>query len=257
MKTLVGILALVLFNSMVAARQNPPSTPAPPAVQTEQVGTSATPPAAVNPQAMQPGEGFMEPAQVKDLLHRLWLAEYRINDLLTEVHPDQWKLPETARGSFLDTFDALRKQMAALESWRGQLDTRPDSMYLGYMTHASIDAILPRLDAVTQIVTKHENASLGAQFSQAGNVLFDLQQRLQPYLVYLLRNQDQLLYATENNLASCQNQLGLAKRSETPRATPMKNIIPEFKGRRVRKHAAAAGASGTPEKAAPQPSKKK
>ena len=79
------------------------------------------------------GEGYMEPQQVKDLLKRVYLAEFRTNDLLTQVHPENWKMPEGARSSFLESFGALRRQMGALEEWRAALDQRPDSMYLAYM----------------------------------------------------------------------------------------------------------------------------
>ena len=219
-------------------------------VQAEAVAPGQTPPPA--------GEGFVEPQQVKELLHRMWLAEYRINDLFSEVHPERWMMPESARESFRDTFDALRKQMEALEAWRGQLDARPDSMYLGYMTHASIDAILPRLDGVTRIITQRENTSLGAQFSQAGNQLFDLQQALQPYLVHMLRNQDQNLYAVQTNLAGCEGRLGAAMRGQSEPAKVMKNIVPDFKGRRVRKPAAPAGGAppATPQSMPQAPLKK-
>jgi len=224
---------LLLFSPalLVGQTQQPASAPQTPAApETETVtATQALPPAK---STQLSGEGFMEPAQVKDLLHRLWLAGYRITDLLTEVHPERWKMADSTRASFQESFDALRTQLAALESWRGQFDDRPDSMYLGYMTHASVDAILPRLDGVTRIISQRENSSLGAQFSQAGNQLFDAQQALQPFLVYLLRNQDELLYAAQSNMAACEHQLSQAKRSETERATPMKTVVPDFKGRR-------------------------
>jgi len=113
-------------------------------------------------------------------------------------------------------------------------------MYLGYMTHASVDAILPRLDGVARIITQRENPSLGAQFSQAGNQLFDLQQALQPYLIYLLRNQDQTLYAAQANLAACEARLGELVLRQSEPAKVLKNIVPDFKGRRARQPAAPA-----------------
>jgi hypothetical protein len=225
-----------------------PQQAATPEIQVETVAPSQAPPPST--QTAPAGEGFMEAQQVKELLHRLWLVQYRINDLFSEVHPERWKMPEGARASFQDSFGALRAQMEALAAWRGQFDARPESMYLGFMTHASMDAILPRLDGVTRIITQRENASLGAQFSQAGNQLFDLQQGLQPYLVYLLRNQDQVLYAAEANLAGCETRLGAVMRRQSEPAKVLKNVVPDFKGRRVRKPVAPAG--NTPP-ANPQP----
>lgn len=226
-----AVVSVLLGISLQAGAQQPAQTSAQPkpdqSLQTETVQSSQPAPAA---EPMD--KGFMEPAQVKEILHRVWLAEYRLNDLLTQVQPDRWKLGDSARSSFQQTFETLRSELKALEEWRTQVDGRPDSMYLGYMMHASIDALLPRLDAVTRMISTHENTSLGAQFSQAGNQLFDLQQALQPYLVYLLRNQDQLLRAAQGNLAACQNELSYAMRSHPQHVTPMKNIRPDFKGRR-------------------------
>lgn len=245
-----AILALVfpalLCPGILAQQSAPPKSPPPSAQEPAPPETEKIEVAPVPKPAGPGAEGFMEPAQVKEILQRVWRAEYRLNDLLTEVHPERWKLADPARGSFQQTFDTLRSQLQALEGWRGQLDVRPDSMYLGYMTHASIDALLPRLDAVTRMVSHHENTSLGAQFSQVGNQLFDLQQALQPYLVYLLRNQDQMLQAAQTNLAGCQNELSFAMRGRTQRAKPMKNIRPDFKGRRKPKPAEAGKEGAAP-----------
>jgi hypothetical protein len=245
-----AVLFVLLGISVRAAAQQPaqvpPQTTPDQALETETVQSSQPAPA-----ALPGGEGFMEPAQVKEILHKLWLAEYRLNDLLTQVQPERWKLDDSARRSFQQTFETLRSELKALEEWRSQLDVRPDSMYLGYMMHASIDAVLPRLDAVTRMISTHENTSLGAQFSQAGNRLFDLQQAVQPYLLYLLRNQDQLLRAAQGNLASCQNELSYAMRGRTEHVTPMKNIRPDFKGRRKPKPAATGKEGGAPAGAAP------
>ena len=250
---IVALLFLTLFCPGMMAQEpaptknQPPSAEQPAPPETEKIEMAPAAPSPAGPGA----EGFMEPAQVKEILHRVWQAEYRLNDLLTEVHPERWKLADPARDSLQQTLDALRSQLQALEGWRGQLDVRPDSMYLGYMTHASIDAVLPRLDAVTRSVSQHVNTSLGAQFSQVGNQLFDLQQALQPYLVYLLRNQDQLLLASQTNLASCQNELSYAMRGHTQPAIPMKNVRPDFKGRRKPKPAEAGKEVAAPTGGAP------
>jgi hypothetical protein len=105
-------------------------------------------------------------------------------------------------------------------------------MYFGFQTYAAMNAALPRLDGVGRAATQFENPSLGAQYSQAGNQLFDLQQALQPYIAYLLRNPDQLLYMAQTNLAGCQNQLGNALRGQGEPAKPFKNTFVEFHGRR-------------------------
>jgi len=196
--------------------------------------------------ALPGAEGAMAPAQVKELLHNIWLTEFRINDLLTEVKPERWKMADVTRDSFQHMLEALRRQLEALEEWRGQFDGRLDSAYLTYETYAAISGVLPRLDGVGRSIAQHENPSFGAQFSQAGNKLFDQQQTLGTYLGFLLRNQDQVVYALQGNLAACYNELSYAMRGKSQPATPMKNVRPEFKGRRVRERAAkAAEQSGT------------
>jgi len=203
------------------AQANPvPETETIPPLQPAQ----ATPPAS--------GSGFMEPVQVKALAHKIWLTEYRINDLLTQVHPEKWKMSNITRSSFNQTLENLHKSLDGLEEWRAQFEKRPDSMYFGFQIYAEVDAALPRLDAVARAAGQFENSSLGTEYSQAGNQLFDLQQALQPYLAYLVRSSDQLLYGAQSNLAGCQNELGHLLRGQAGPAKPLKNTFVELRGRR-------------------------
>jgi hypothetical protein len=225
------------------AQQPPPSQPprqpaAPattPAPETQRI---EAPSSAGTPQAPASEPGYLDPAHLKALLHKIWLTGYRINDLLSQVQSARWKISDAARQGFNQSLENLRKRLAALEEWRAQFEKRPESMYLGYQTYAAAGAVLPRLDGVARSIAQYENPSLGAQYSQAENQLFDLQQALEPYLSFLLRSQDQVLLATQNNLAACQNELGFAMRGRTQPATPMKNVFTEYRGRRRTKHAA-------------------
>ncbi len=176
----------------------------------------------------------MDAAQVKALTHKIWMAEYRINDLLTQVHPEKWKASKVTLNSFNQTLENLHKALEALEEWRAQFEKRPDSIYFGFQTYAAINAALPRLDGVGRAASQFENTSLGAQYSQAGDQLFDLQQALQPYIAYLLRSPDQLLYVAQSNLAGCQDALGNALRGQGGPAKPLKNTFVEFHPRRRR-----------------------
>lgn len=212
----------------------------PPPLETQTIGPPTKPPAPASPPSDQ---GYMEPAQVKDLLHKLWFAEYRINDLLTQVHPERWKISEATRNSFKQDLETLQKAVAGEAEWRAQFEKRPDSMYLGYETYAAAVALMPRLEGLGQSVSQLENPSLGMQYSLVENQIFDLQQSLQPYLAYLMRNQDQVLFASQNNLASCQNQLGLAMRGREEPAKPMKNVFVEYQGRRPEHRASEKGGS--------------
>jgi hypothetical protein len=177
--------------------------------------------------------GFLDAAQVKALAHKIWAAEFRINDLLTQVHPGKWKVSNITRNSFYQTLQNLQGALEGLEEWRAQFEKRPDSMYFGFQTYAAMNAALPHLDGVARAASQYEDPSLGAQYSQAGHQLFDLQQALQPYLAYLLRNPDQLLYVAQTNLAGCQNELGKALREQGGPAKPLKNTFVEFHARRL------------------------
>lgn len=217
------------FQGQAASKPQAPSPQAVPAASTapsSQAIQAPTPAPAVTKGEAQ----YLEPEQVKALLHKIWMVEYRINDLLTDLHPERWKISDDVRHSFNGALDNLRKALASQEDWRAQFEKRPDSLYLSYQTFMSMTAVLPRLDAVARGVSQYENRSLGAQYTQAENQLFDLQQTLQPALEYQLQSQDQLLQAAQTSLASCQNQLGFAMRPRTAPAAPMKNYLPEIKG---------------------------
>ncbi len=218
-----------------------PNEPATEQIQTETIGQPGPSPA-----SHAETTGYMEPAQVKALAHKLYLAEYRLDDLLSQVNPDKWKMSPATRKSFDQTMDSLRKALAAEEDWRGQFDQRPDSLYLGFQTYVAISAVLPRVDGVARAVTHYENASLGVQYSQSVNQFFDLQQSLEPHLAFLLKNQDGLMVDAQSNLASCQNELNYAMAGRQQKAVPMKNIAPVFKGRGRAAHTAAAASTEKP-----------
>lgn len=192
-----------------------------PALPSGQVNSSTA--SQAPPRTASADAGYLEPAQLKALLRKIWLAEYRINDLLSQVQPERWKLPDEARNSVNRTLETLRAELRTLEDWRGQFEKRPDNVYLGFESHVAIDAALPHLDFVARSVSQHENPSLGSQYSQASAQLLDLHRTLGAYLGFLLSNQDQIVSALEGNLASCQNTLGYALRGSAGPAKPMRN----------------------------------
>jgi hypothetical protein len=231
---LLGLCASSGLAQQPVKNQTPPKptagAQAGPVPETE---TIPPPPSGQTPAPVN-APGFIEAAQVKALAQKIWTAEYRINDLLTQLHPEKWKTSDVTRNSFNQTLENLHKTLEGLEGWRAQFEKRPDSIYYGFQTYAAINAALPRLDGVGRAASQFENTSLGAQYSQAGGQLFDLQQTLQPYIAYLLRNPDQLLYVAQSNLAGCQNELGNALRGQGGAAKPLKNTFVEFHPRRRR-----------------------
>src|SRR3989442_2277328 len=88
------------------AAQEPAKPSPPPAPETEQVQEpQPSPPQPVT----QPGvAGSMEPPQVKELLHRVWLAADRGNDLLTDLHPERRKHSPEAGQDFEKNLAKLR-----------------------------------------------------------------------------------------------------------------------------------------------------
>jgi len=254
---LLGICVSSGLAQQPAKEQTPPRQPTAPAGSVPETET-IPPPQPVQTTQPASATGFMDPVQVKALAHQIWIVEYRINDLLTQVHPEKWKISNVTRNSFNQTLENLHRALEGLEEWRAQFENRPDSLYLGFQIYAGINAALPRLDGIARAASQFENSSLGAQYSQAGGQLFDLQQALQPYLAYLLRNSDQLLYGAQSNLATCQKELGTALRGQGGPAKPLKNTFVELRGRRHSNSQPDAQKSpqGGKEKSAGKPEKK-
>ena len=123
-----------------------------------------------------------------------------------------------------------------------------DSEYLGFETYAGISEVLPPIERLTAIVSRYNNLTLEGEFNQTWNDMLTLQQSLKPYLSFLLRNHDQIFLTMETNLYGCQNQLGYQDRKAAGSAKYMRNVLPDFKGRRVRKK---AGNSEVPPKSKP------
>ncbi len=227
--------------SAPGASPNPQQPQASAKTQTEHVEAPKSP--RETPARLSSASGDLDPAQVAALVHKIWLAQYRVNDLLTEVHPERWKLSAPARASFDQTLEALRASLGVLEERRGLFEKRTDNMYLGYQTYEAMTSILPRLDGVGHGISQYENASLGAQYGQSVKQFADLQQTLGDYLALLLRNQDQVIQALENNVAGCENTLTYAMRPKVSPAKALGNapaIRPERRRSRAIPRSAAA-----------------
>jgi len=198
------------------------------------------------PHSMANQPGYMEPAQARELMTKIWQAESRVKDLLTQVHPESLKMPPAALLTFNRNLDMLRLNLAALEKSRAQFVGRVDSEYLGFETYAGISGVLPPLDKLTGTVSRYNQSNLEAAFNQAWNEMLTMQQALKPYLAFLLRNHDQIYLIMENNFYGCQNELNYAMRGANGPAEPMRNILPAFKGRRrPPKKAETGGNTGT------------
>ena len=230
------LFLLIALYACSAAAQQPAKTQPATGAQAGASPQTETIPSPQPAQATQPvnAPGYMDRAQVEILVHKIGAMDSRIDDLLKAAHPEKWVVSNIIRNSLNQTLENLRTAMSALEAWRSEFEKRPDSIYYGFQTYAAINAALPRLDGVSHAVSRYENPTLGAQYSQAGDQLFDLQQSLQPYIAYLLRSPDQVLFVSQSNLAACQKQLGTALNGQSGPATPLKNTFVEFHARRGR-----------------------
>jgi hypothetical protein len=190
------------------------------------------------PMVKEPGS--MKTSEVLALLNQVRLSEFHVNDLLTDVHLERWKMPEVMRSSVGNSVTELRSQMNAMDAWREEMEKRPASAYLVFETYQGLSALPPRLDALARLVSENETPSFGAEYSAAGNRFLDAAQTLGLYLGYLLRNQDQIVSAMEGNLSSCQSELGEAMRGRVPKATPMRNARPIRPARRAPRAKGAA-----------------
>ncbi|HLY59354.1 MAG TPA: hypothetical protein VKV95_01165 [Terriglobia bacterium] len=225
-----------------AAGQNPPQATPSQDIPTQKIEAPPANPA--QPATLSNVTGSIPPAEMQDLLKKVRFAEYRINDLLTDVRPERWKIPDATLESFRQTLKTLHEQVTALEQWRGQFEQRTDSLYLGFQTYSTINQVLPRLNGVAQSVGEHETAGYAAQFSKVWDQLFDLQQSIGRHVSSLMQSQDQVLADYTNNMAECQQRLSVAMRGQGGRAAYTRNSQP-IRPLRRGAHASPAKASGS------------
>jgi hypothetical protein len=243
MRFFVFLIAFGLLASCTLPAQSPGQEKAKPAaeaaspeqIETETIKVPET--LQTPPRSMANQTGYMEPSQTRQLLAKLWQAEARVKDLAAQIRPEQLNMPAVELANFNSTLNTLRGSLASLDQSRQMFDSRVDSEYLGFETYAGISEVLPSLERLTRTVSRYNKPSLEGELNQAWNDMLTMRQSLRPYLSFLLRNHDQIFLTMETNLAGCQNELGYKnyKAGESPQN--MRNVLPDFKGRRVRKKA--------------------
>ncbi len=247
---LVTGLAMAAAATAQSSRAAPPAagqrggTKSAPVIQTEKIQVPESlqaPPASM---ANQPG--YMPPGQAKQLLVKIWQAESRVRDLMSQAHPELLRLPTQQAVALGRAMETLGEDLETLETARAQFAGRVDSEYLAFQAYAALANLLPTLGRTGDMVYRYQSPQLGGMFRQSWNDLFVLEEALQPYVAFLTRNHDQIYALTQGNLYNCQHQLSTAMRTHAQPAKPIRNIVPEFKGRRVRRAPAHP-------KAAPKP----
>jgi hypothetical protein len=243
MRFFVVLIALGLLTPCTLAAQTPGQETAKPASEAESQDRIETERIKVPeymqapPRSMTNQPGYMEPAQAHQLLIKLWQAEARVKDLATQIDLEQLKMPPAELAGFHSSLEMLQRSLGSLEQTRQMFDSRVDSEYLGFETYAGVSEVLPSLERLTTIISRYNNPSLEGQLHQAWNDLLTMHQSLKPYLSFLLRNHDQIFVTMETNLAGCQNELGHKNYKANGSPRNMRNVLPDFKGRRVRKKA--------------------
>jgi hypothetical protein len=162
--------------------------------------------------------------QVKVLLHRIYVAAFRLNDLLTQVQPGRWKVPEPVRDHFNLSVGKLKSDLKTLDASRTQFSQQTDSPYLGYQTAEAIPVVLSDLSDVERDLAQFGGRGLGGQFSQPAQWLDESHQALKAYVEFMLRNWSQVTRTYEANLAACQNTLNYAMYGHTAAAQPMEPV---------------------------------
>jgi hypothetical protein len=201
-----------------------------PSLQTERIAVSAPPP------PVQYLPGLIPPlssSQVKAVLYKMYVSVYRVRDLLSQEKPDQWKASLADRNAAEQARTSILSEANELEKWRGLFSEYPENMYYAFQLYRSVAQLVQPLQAFSLGVDRYEDANLASDYSRRAG---DLQARLGdliPYITFFLQHESQNINLYQSDLASCQNRLSYAMHGFNHIAIPMRNILPDFKGRRV------------------------
>jgi len=165
------------------------------------------------------------------VLYKAYIPAFRLQDLLSQEHPDQWRAPQADRTAFQDSAKTLSDRIAELEKWRDQLDSHPSSLEAAFEAYVSLGKLVGPADAVGRLVGQYGDPKAGAEYGQRAEQVEESRDQLEPYLDYLLRHHDHTTGAIERDFVTCENQLSYAMRPAVQRAAAMKNINPVFQGR--------------------------
>lgn len=230
-KTLADYLASLRaqYEAEIAA---PPAGPhAGKGLETEriQAPAAAPPPLRTLAVAAPPLTG----AQVKQILHKVYVSEYRVRDLLGQERPERWKAPPAERQLALQARAELLDRLDSLEKWRERFGQHPAHMYDAFQTYLAINRIFHPLRVFGREAGKYESENMASAYERRAEDMEAQMNGLVPYIGFILQHADEGLDTYRSDLASCQNQLGYAMHQSLERPVGMKNIVPVFKGRRA------------------------
>ena len=201
-----------------------------PGVETEVIQPSTTP-MAILPTDISGPPPPMRPEQLKQVLYKMYVPTYRIQDVLTHEQPENLKASEAERASFSQARATLQAKLAEFEKVRNQFAASLASPDLAFQTYVSALSVQDPLEQVSQSLSTMEETKLADEFRQRGRELIAAQQELVPYISYFVNRWDRAAQMFQSNLAACEKQLNYAMHFHTQAATPLPNVNPEFQGR--------------------------
>jgi len=182
----------------------------------------------------------MTPAQVKAILYKIYISEFRIRDLLGQERPEQWKAPPAEQALVSQARQTLLSQLATLEMWRARLNQDPGNMYDAFQVFRSVDGVFHPLRVFSREVIRYQGASMGEPYRRRANDLEASLHALMPYVGAILQHASDNVSMIQTDLDTCQNQLTYAMHESLHAPTPLKNVVPVFEGRRARARRRAA-----------------
>jgi len=168
---------------------------------------------------------------LKQVLYKMYVPTYRIQDVLTHEQPENLKASEAERASFSQARATLQAKLAEFEKVRNQFAASLASPDLAFQTYVSALSVQDPLEQVSQSLSTMEKTKLADEFRQRGRELIAAQQELVPYISYFVNRWDRAAQMFQSNLAACEKQLNYAMHFHTQAATPLPNVNPEFQGR--------------------------
>jgi hypothetical protein len=243
------------YAAYLEAKNQPPPAPGGVTVETEVIKPSAAqPPITV----AAPEKSPLNNEQLKTLLYQAYVPAFRLKDMLSQEHPDTWKIPAAERTLYNDSAQALEKRLADLASWRDQLEAHPESLDAAFQTYAALGKISEPAGIVGHIVSQYGDPKDGSEYAEKARQVAEFRDQIEPYVGYLLRRHDEAIGTVERNFVRCETELTSVMRPTTVAAEPMKNVLPVFKGRgrSVTRGSASHKAASHPTKSAKPASSK-
>lgn len=208
-------------------------------LETERISATAAPPPARYVPILTPP---LTDAQVKAILYQIYVSVFRIRDLLSQEQPESWKAPKTERDAEALARATLLSRAGELEKWRGLFSEYPDSMYYAFQTYRSVEDLFQPLDAFSRGVSRYRDPRVASNYTSEASDLRARLDGLLPYISFILRHESNSIALYESDLAACQSKLSYAMHGLGSAPVAMRNIVPDFQGRRVRRRKSDAHA---------------